>query len=136
MNGTEAIGEAVSSLSDTTLDSEMTKAGGIVTMIQGISLLSVAITGWWNYLSQQYAIAMFSSVSDPSYSAKAAAAYSAYTQAQQEGQFELDQQDNVLSLDKGVLKQLGNAMDQVYSLMQAPMQLAKATTKAILIMGN
>ncbi|MBX7066681.1 MAG: hypothetical protein K1X28_05570 [Parachlamydiales bacterium] len=136
MNGTEALGEAVSSLSDVTMSSEMTKAGGIVTMIQGVSLLSVAITSWWNYLSQQYAIAMFSSVTDPSYSAKAAAAYSAYSQAQQEGQFEMSQQDNVLSLDKGVLKQLGNAMDQTYSLMQAPMQLAKATSKAILILGS
>ncbi len=136
MNGTEAIAEAVAQLSDGTMNAEMTKSGSIVTMIQGISLLSIALTGWWNYLAEQYAICMFSSVSDPSYSAKAAAAYSTYQQQQQEGQYELSEQDNSLQSNKGVLKALGNAMDQVYTLMEGPLQLAKGTSQAILMMGS
>lgn len=136
MNGTEAIGQAVSQMSDVNMDSEMTKSFEIVAMITVTSQCSMDWSTEWNKAAYKYYVDSLKAVQDQSYSATAAADYSQYQQELQEGQTDLGSQDNILQSNKTVLKSLGNAMDQVYSVMQGPIQFQKATNKAILIMGN
>lgn len=131
-----ALGEAISTMSEVNSASEMTKSYEIVVMITATSQCSMDWSKEWNQAAYKYYVDSLQAVKDQSYSAIAAADYSQYQQDLQEGQTDLGNQDNILQSNKSVLKALGNAMDQVYSLMQAPIQLEKATSNAILIMRS
>ena len=136
MKGIEALGSAIATMSDVNMDSELTKSFQIVTAILSISKLSVDWSKQWSDDSLKYFTDSLNVLGDPGASATAAADYALYQQHLQQGQTEIGSQNNILQSNKSVLKGLGNAMDQVYSLMQAPMQFVKALNRAILAMGN
>jgi hypothetical protein len=136
VNGTQALGEAIANMSDVNMASEMSKALEIVSMITVTSQCSIDWSKDWSEKAYQYFVDSLSVVEDPSYTAKAAADYSFYQEDMQLGQTGLGMQDNILQSNKTVLKTLGNAMDQVYSVMQGPMEAQKAVNRIILIMGN
>lgn len=136
MNGIEALGEAISSLADVNMDSELTKSLEIVTGISGMAQLSIAWSKQWATDAKKYYIDSLEAIGDPSKSATAAAEYSVYQEDLQQGQTEMGQQDTILQSAKTVLKGLGSAMDQVYSIMEGPIQLTQAENKAILILGS
>ena len=114
----------------------MTKSVEIVTNIGASGLKSVAWVDAWDVDAQNYYIDELLTVKDQSYSAKAAADYAKYQQDQQQGQTEMGTLNSVLDVDKTVLKGLGDAMQNVYKVLEAPVEFLKALTKAILIVGS
>ncbi len=136
MNGIQALGEAMSTLTEVNMDSQMSKAMEIVTLILATSTLSLDWSKGWEEDAKLYYIDSLKAVGDQSSSATAAADYAKYQEDLQQGQNEVGNQDNIGQSNKSVLKGLGNAMDQVYSTMQGPVQFMKALNKAILMMGS
>ena len=129
-----ALARAIARMSDTNMDSESTKSVEIVTNISASASKSMDWSTQWNADALQYYIDELSIVSDQKYSAIAAADYAKYQQDQQQGQTEIGAINSLLDVDKTVLKGLGDAMQNVYKVMEAPVEFMKALTKAILIL--
>lgn len=131
-----ALARAVATMADTNAESETTKSVEIVTTISGSASKSMDWSEAWNDDAETYYIDELSSVKDQSYSAIAAADYAKYQQDQQQGQTEIGTLNSILDVDKTVLKGLGDAMQNVYKVLEAPVEFLKALTKAILIVGS
>lgn len=135
-NGNIALAQGVAQMSDVTQSAMLDKSVEILTLIGSSAPLSLSWSKQWTLDSRQYYIDSLKVITKASYSAKAAADYAKYQEDIQEGQLEMSGQNNLLQDNKSVLKTLGNAMDQVYSIMQGPVQQEKALNKEILIAGG
>lgn len=131
-----ALARAVGAMADINTQSEMTKSVEIVTTISASASKSMDWTEAWDQDAQNYYIDELSTVGDQKYSAIAAADYAQYQQDQQQGQTEIGTLNGLLDVDKTVLKGLGDAMQNVYKVLEAPVEFLKALTKAILIVGS
>ncbi len=136
INGNIALGAAVGEMADVTMGSQMSASVEILTLIGCSAPLSIDWSKQWAEDAKQYYIDSLSIIEDPKYSAVAAADYAKYQIDLQKGQNEMGSQDNLLQNNKSVLKTLGNAMDQVYNIMQVPIQQQKALSKELLILAG
>jgi len=131
-----ALARAIGAMADINSESESTKSDEIVTNIGASADKSMDWSKQWNTDAQTYYIDELSTVSDQKYTAIAAADYATYQLHQQQGQTELGVLNSILDVDKTVLKGLGDAMQNVYKIMEGRVEFLKALTKAILVLGS
>ena len=107
MNGVAVLGEAISTMSDVNMESQIGKSAGVVTMISAMAALSLDWSKQWDQDAEQYYTDSLQAVGDQSATATAAADYSEYQVDLQQGQLEIGGQDSLLQNDKAILV-LGN----------------------------
>jgi len=131
-----ALARAIGAMADINSASEATKSSEIVTNIGASADKSISWSVQWKLDAGNYYDDELATVLDQKYTAIAAADYAKYQLDQQQGQTEMGVLNSILDVDKTVLKGLGDAMQNVYKIMEGPIEFLKALTKAILILGS
>lgn len=136
VTGSVALGEAIAALSDANINTEMMSAQELFFFMNALAPLSQAWSAEWTKLAEQYYADSLHAVTDPSYAATAAGDYAKYQEAIAQGQREMGYQDSMLQTQKNVLQVTGNAMSQIYTLAEGPIEENKALNRAILLLGT
>lgn len=132
MNGISALGAAIGTMATGNVYSQITTAQEVLFLIGANFGLAEAwskqlVTDQEKDFADNLLIA-----TDPRYAAVSAKDYAQYTMDSSAMDQATGYQNNIMQKEKTAIRTLGTGMDQVYSLAQAPTQMQKATSHAIL----
>lgn len=136
MSAVIALAESMEVMTDVNIQSQITTA---LSLFYDMACYVPLIAAWSGKLKEdqiQYFVDSLKIPDNPSMSAQAASDYMEYSKDSAEMDTDTGKLNNMIQSGKSQVQGEGQAMDQVYNLMEGPLQLLKATLQAITIAAS